>query len=86
VVFEFYKNLLEYNELYGMSYSIICLVFSNTLIDSCNVYLPVAISNCFLNWFKCFLVSCITFSKLLSAECGVFWSETDSLLSVMLSI
>jgi len=55
--------------LYYMSYSIICLVFPNTLIDSCIVNLPVAFSNCCLNWFKGFRVSCIKFSKLISAEC-----------------
>jgi len=33
-----------------VSYSIICVVLPNTLIDSCIVYLPIAYSDCCLNW------------------------------------
>jgi len=53
----------------GVSNSIICLIFPNILTVSSIAYLPVAISNSYLNWFKGLRVSCITFSRLLSAEC-----------------
>jgi len=48
----------------GESNSIICLAFSNILIDSYIVYLPVANSNCCLDWFKG-----LQNYSLLNAEC-----------------
>ncbi len=83
VIFGFRYSLNISIKFSGVSYLIICRVLSKTFNDSCIVYLPFVNNSCCWNSFNGFRVSCITFSKLLSAECCVFWSELDCSKSLL---